>query len=169
MDIPVSNRGRYLYTVKLNVSFGEAAWILKQNWYKRRGQPWNTRLGNLFDLVAAWRKPGEVLYQDERLIPVEKGGVCVAYAQVDTDDYHDLMRFRWYINDEGYAQFRNKIMNQNVSMHRYLMNFPEGLVVDHIRWNRLDNRKTMLRVCTVAENNRNMSYRRADVVRTLLI
>jgi hypothetical protein len=45
-------------------------------------------------------------------------------------------------------------------MHRYLMDFPEGLVVDHVKWDRLDNRKNMLRPCTVAENNRNMSYRR---------
>jgi hypothetical protein len=110
--------------------------------------------------VSAWRNPNEVLYCDEGLVPVEKDGKCVAYAQVDPDDYADLMRFRWRVNAEGYAEFRNKILNTNVSMHRYIMNFPEGRVVDHIGWNRLDNRKHMLRSCTVAENNRNMSYKR---------
>ena len=100
MDVPVFNRGAHLYTVKLNVTGSEAFWILKQKWYKLRGQPMSKEFGNLFDLVAAWRKPGEILYLDE------------------------------------------------------------GLVVDHVRWNRLDNRKAWLRPCTVAENNRNMSYRR---------
>jgi len=160
MDVPVLNRGAHLYTVKLNVTGTEAFWILNQKWHKLRGQPRSKKFGNLFDIVADWRKPGEVLYIDEGLVPVERDGRCVAYAQVDPDDYHDLMRFRWSVNEEGYAQFRNKIVGMTVSMHRYLMDFPEGLVVDHIRWNRLDNRKTMLRPCTVAENNRNMSYRR---------
>lgn len=160
MDVPVVNRGAYLYTAKLNVTGPEADWILKQKWHKLRGQPMSREFGNLFDLVAAWRKPDEVLYHDKGLVPVERGGKCVAYTQVDPEDYHDLMRFAWSVNEEGYAQFHNKIMNMKVGMHRYLMDFPEGLVVDHVRWNRLDNRKTMLHPCTVAENNRNMSYRR---------
>jgi hypothetical protein len=37
------------------------------------------------------------------------------------------------------------------------MNFPEDLVVDHLTWNRLDNRKTHLKPCSQAENARNGS------------
>jgi hypothetical protein len=160
MDIPVLNKGAYLYTVKLNVTAREAEDILIHRWHKLKGQPWSKEFGNLFDIVNSWRNPGEVLYLDERLVPVFRGGKCVAYAQVDTEDHHDLMRFTWSVNAEGYAQFHNEIVNMTVSMHRYLMDFPEGLVVDHVEWNRLDNRKSMLNPCTVAENNRNMSYRR---------
>ena len=160
MDVPVLNKGAYLYTVKLNVSPPEADWILERKWHKLRGQPRSKEFGNLFDLVAAWRKPDEVLYHAEGLLPVERGGRCVAYAQIDPEDYHDLMRFRWVVDQEGYAQFYNEIMKVRVSMHRYLTDFPEGLVVDHVRWNRLDNRKSMLKPCTVAENNMNMSYKR---------
>jgi hypothetical protein len=40
-------------------------------------------------------------------------------------------------------------------MHRYVMDFPDSMVVDHLSWNRLDNRADHLRICTVAENNRN--------------
>lgn len=160
MDIPVLNKGAHLYTAKLNVTPPEADWILERKWHKLRGQPWSKEFGNLFDLVAAWRNPGEVLYLTEGLVPVLRQGRCVAYAQVDAEDHHDLMRFEWTVDHEGYAQFRNRILSMSVSMHRYLMDFPEGLVVDHIRWNRLDNRRSMLRICTVAENNRNMSYRR---------
>jgi hypothetical protein len=75
------------------------------------------------------------------------------------EDFQDLMRFRWYV-DQGTHIFETSSSNMNVAMHRYLLDFPEGRVVDHVRWNRLDNKKHMLRACTVAENNRNMSYRR---------
>jgi hypothetical protein len=160
MDVPVLNKGAHLYTAKLNVTAHEAEDVLAHRWHKLRGQPWSKDFGNLFDIVATWREPGEVLYIDEGLVPVERDGRCVAYARVDPEDRHDLMRFRWSVNDEGYAYFHNQIMNMKVSMHRYLMDFPKGLVVDHIKWNRLDNRKTMLRPCTVAENNRNMAHRR---------
>jgi hypothetical protein len=160
MDIPVLNKGEYLYTVKLNVTFQEAVWILKHKWHKLRGQPWNKSLGNLFEIVAAWRKPGEILYTDPRLVPLERNSVCVAYAQVSQEDHIDLMRFTWCISREGYAVFFNPLLRHEISMHRYLMDFPEKLVVDHVRWNRLDNRRHMLRACTWAENNRNMSYRR---------
>ena len=163
MDVPVLNKGAHLYTAKVNVTRPEAEWILERKWHKLRGQPWSKQFGNLFDIVSAWRKPDEILYIDEGLVPVCKDGKCVAYAQVDPEDYHDLMRFRWVVDREGYAQFRNEILRMNVSMHRYLMDFPEGLVVDHVKWNRLDNRKAFLRPCTVAENNRNMSYRREGV------
>jgi hypothetical protein len=160
MDVPVLNRGAYLYTAKLNVTRAEGDWILNQKWHKLKGQPWSKNFGYLFDLVAAWRKPDEVLYPVEGLVPLTRLGKCVAYAQVDPEDHHDLMRFEWMVDPEGYAQFRNRILGVNISMHRYLMDFPEGLVVDHVKWNRLDNRRSMLRPCTVADNNRNMSYTR---------
>ena len=160
MDVPVLNKGAWLYTAKLNVTGPELAWVLEHRWHKLRGQPWSKEFGNLYDLVASWRGPGEVLYSDEGLVPVMRLGKCVAYAQVDPGDHHDLMRFEWLVGAEGYAHFQNRVLGVNISMHRYVMDFPVGLAVDHIRWNRLDNRRAMLRPCTIAENNRNMSYRR---------
>lgn len=160
MDIPVLNKGAYLYMAKLNVTRPEADWILKHKWHKLRGQPRSVNFGNLFGVVAAWRKPGEVLYTDENLVPVHLHGKCVAYAEVDHEDRADLMRFHWFVDREGYARFRNEVLGLNISMHRYLMDFPDGLVVDHVKWNRLDNRRSMLKSCTVSENNRNMSYKR---------
>jgi len=37
-------------------------------------------------------------------------------------------------------------------MHRYLMNYPEGMVVDHIDGNSLNNSRKNLRVITQGEN-----------------
>ena len=43
-------------------------------------------------------------------------------------------------------------------MHRYLLNPPRGLTIDHINRNPLDNRKCNLRVCTQFINNQNQSH-----------
>jgi|SRR5699024_12026504 len=40
-------------------------------------------------------------------------------------------------------------------MHRVIMNPPEGMYVDHINNNKLDNRKSNLRLCTHMQNRHN--------------
>jgi hypothetical protein len=159
MEVPVTNHGTVLYTVLVNVTPEEHAHILKHKWYKLKGQPVSRGLGNLFNFVSKLRKPGEEVCETHRrdLVPVEHKGVIVTYARVDHEDVDDLKRHRWTLTREGYAQFWNGIMRMSYTMHRYVMNFPEELVVDHVGWNRLDNRKGMLRACTRAENARNGS------------
>jgi len=58
---------------------------------------------------------------------------------------------------KGYA--RGTVNGKRVKMHRYLMNFPRGLVIDHIDGNGLNNCKANLRLCTQAENARNVPAR----------
>jgi hypothetical protein len=159
MDLPILNKGSYLYTAKLNVTFEELEKLMRVPWYKLKGEPFNYRRGPLFKIIASWRNSDEILYHDERLIPVYKYGKCVAFAEIETMYYDELSKFKWKIH-EGYAMFFNDIMKMSIYMHRYIKNFPEDMVVDHVRWNRLDNRECMLRICTFSENNNNMSYRR---------
>ena len=162
MDVPVLNKGFYLYSVKINVTKIEYQWIIKHTWHKLRGQPRNYTLGYLFNIISLLRNDNEILYcNDKSLIPVyTNNSKCVAYAQIDPEDYDDVIRHKWYINNEGYAQFYNPIFKQYYSMHRYVMNFPTNLVIDHTHWNRLDNRKSMLRICTRSENSKNLSHKR---------
>ncbi len=93
-------------------------------------------------------------------IPLTQGRVTV----VDDEDYPLLSRFRWHVGMEGkkrdrpYA--RGTVFGRSVRMQRFVLNAPEGLVVDHINGDTLDNRKQNLRVCTNGENIRNSKARK---------
>lgn len=86
------------------------------------------------------------------------------FALVDDDDYERLMAMgKWRIGNDGYAvkskrkrKDTGEWTNEIVLMHRVIMNAPKGMCVDHIKFDRLDNRKSNLRLCTRTENNRNV-------------
>jgi hypothetical protein len=76
--------------------------------------------------------------------------------KVDDEDYPLLSRFTWYVSDTGYAmtQIRGK---KHIKMHHLVWGTIENkcLVIDHLNNNRLDNRKSNLRLCTQKENSNN--------------
>lgn len=80
-------------------------------------------------------------------------------AYVDAADYEELNRYTWQLVSAGYAARHEK--GKWVFMHRQIMNPPEGMQVDHIHRNRLDNTRAHLRICTASENARNRG-KRAD-------
>lgn len=73
---------------------------------------------------------------------------------VDEIDYFIVSQYRWHINDKGYAVWRGikDGKKQTVRMHRLITNAPDGMDVDHINRNRLDNRRQNLRVCSRKTN-----------------
>ena len=78
------------------------------------------------------------------------------YAIVDDSDYGWLNQLNWtYLkHPEGNeSAFRKEWpSNKTIYMHRLIMNAPEGLEVDHINRNRLDNRRCNLRLATRSQN-----------------
>ena len=77
------------------------------------------------------------------------------YALVDDEDYGWLSRYRWNHGKNGYAYtYRPKA----TLMHRLIMGYPET-EVDHINGNRLDNRRSNLRVATRRFNATNSGSR----------
>jgi hypothetical protein len=89
-------------------------------------------------------------------IPLTQGKV----ALVDDEDFDYLNQWKWYAAKMGkgiYAQ-RNQWDNgrsSTITMHRLLIEIPEGLMVDHINRNGLDNRKSNLRAVTAQQNRLN--------------
>jgi len=72
-----------------------------------------------------------------------------------------LAPFRWRVVN-NYAATGNNQTEPMVYMHRLIMQPPDGMVIDHINGNKLDNRKCNMRVCTDLQNRFNNRPRRAS-------
>lgn len=67
---------------------------------------------------------------------------------IDKDDYDIIKNYKFNIDSNGY------VVNWKVGkLHRYIMGeIPQGMVIDHINGNKLDNRKCNLRFATIQQN-----------------
>ena len=96
---------------------------------------------------------------------------------IDEEDWDRVKKYKWNVrvrpntnyvranipNPEG--GFRNRPRKDGspggtkrestLSMHRFIMDAPKGMQVDHINGNGLDNRKCNLRICTKSDNAKN--------------
>lgn len=72
---------------------------------------------------------------------------------VDLEDFAKIKDLSWYESSVGYMHHKGQ--GKVLQLHRIITNAPEGMVVDHINHNKLDNRKSNLRICTQAENCQN--------------
>jgi len=88
-----------------------------------------------------------------RYIPLTRG----LHAIVDAEDYEWLSQYKWQAHrtPSGGIYAVHGTSRGQVFMHRMIMRPPEGMVVDHINGNGLDNRRCNLRICTPPENSRN--------------
>jgi hypothetical protein len=80
-------------------------------------------------------------------------------ALVDEEDYERVNQHKWYWGcSHRYAVYFESRdgWRKSHTMHRFIMNPPKDMVVDHINHNRLDNRRSNLRVCTRSQNSRNV-------------
>ena len=91
-----------------------------------------------------------------RRIPLTQG----KYAIVDPEDFERLNRHKWYAANLSHTFYAERIImvrkrRVHIMMHREIIRVPDGMFVDHINHNGLDNRKANLRPATYVENNRN--------------
>lgn len=76
---------------------------------------------------------------------------------IDKADYKFVSGYRWRISTQGYVVANSKdLTNRVVFLHRIIMDVDDKSIVDHIDWNKRDNRKTNLRICSKSENNVNI-------------
>ena len=81
------------------------------------------------------------------------------YIKIDKDDYDRVSKYKWHIrkvyrdnNNDFYVGYNSG--GKTVLLHRFIMNCPENMVVDHINNDVSDNRKVNLQICTIKENTR---------------
>lgn len=77
--------------------------------------------------------------------------------KVDKQDKHLLDERTWTINTAGYAVSR--IGGKLLYLHRVILNPVDGQMVDHINHDKLDNRRSNLRICTNRQNTSNQQLR----------
>lgn len=63
----------------------------------------------------------------------------------------------------GICKRKGKDMRRTIPLHRWILNCPKHLQVDHINRNPLDNRKCNLRKVTTRENNWNKRNNRSNI------
>ena len=108
---------------------------------------------NLQGVPASTGKPEGYCFMKE--IKLTQGKV----ALVDDEDFKWLSYFKWFAHK--YSNNRHRVIAYykvarrkyaSLYMHRLIMNAPDGLEIDHIDHNPLNNQKSNLRLVTHTEN-----------------
>ena len=90
-------------------------------------------------------------------IPLTRG----KFALVDKEDYEWVSKQKWLFS-QGYAcrSRHTKMINGHRQMwrefmHRVILCPPDGYFTDHINSDKLDNRRSNLRICNKSQNSSN--------------
>ena len=113
----------------------------------------------VFSKHSIFRRPLFILGDTMKQIQLSKGKVAI----VDDDDYEYISQWKWHAHFNAILRTWSAIRKEKgengkyrqVFMHNKIMNAPDGFEVDHINHDRLDNRRSNLRICTHKENTFN--------------
>jgi hypothetical protein len=110
-----------------------------------------------------------ILYNDYAEMVIESKTYGDIFVKIDLEDVERCKKHCWHahydknIKDYYFLSRCRDNHKHIISLHRYIMNAPENLVVDHINHNPLDNRKSNLRICTMLQNNHNKKRQNDDI------
>lgn len=78
---------------------------------------------------------------------------------IDLEDFNKVKDICWHIDNNGYV--KGKVKGKETTLHRYIMNCPDGYYIDHIhgKKSRNNNCKNNLRIVTVSQNGMNVATR----------
>lgn len=87
-----------------------------------------------------------------KTIYLSQGRTCI----IDDVDFDTVSQYKWSFDPKGYA-FRNspRPNRKVIYLHRFLLQPKQKEYCDHINGDKLDNRRSNLRICTNAQNTRN--------------
>ena len=104
------------------------------------------------------KDPNEIIMHEDyaEIILYDKNCNEKDRALIDLDDVYKVKQYKWCLDAYGYV-IGGK--DKKIRLHRFIMNCPDDMVVDHINLNPLNNRKSNLRICTKQQNEMNRPTR----------
>jgi hypothetical protein len=101
-----------------------------------------------------------------RLVPVTNGKGNTVHAKVSPEDADSLSRYRWHTVQGYVARNGGEGEALGVYIHRQILGrtHGDGTIVDHINRDKLDNRRTNLRLVTPTESARNTPSRKGTSI-----
>ncbi len=93
-------------------------------------------------------------------IPLTRG----KFALVDDCDFDDLSKHKWFCTRVGYAARNSRLSDdcgrgKLLYMHRILLGAQKGQEVDHVNFDKLDNRRCNIRLASSRQNKCNRPIR----------
>ena len=91
--------------------------------------------------------------------------ICGYRIIISACDADKVAAYRWHISRNNRARgvyFSTYIRKtsherKKIMLHRFILNAPSGMMVDHANCNTLDNRRENLRICTPRQSAKNIS------------
>ena len=81
-------------------------------------------------------------------------------ALVDDEDYEKVNQYKWYPHKAHKGFYASRCSSKKtILMHRFVLGAEDSVQVDHINGDKLDNRKTNLRLCNNSQNHANGGVR----------
>ena len=113
------------------------------------------RLGRIIDTSSRSTKDrNEIrIHEEYAEIVLYEGNVESSFTIVDSEDVSKVRTHKWSVMDNGYVV--TKVNGKSLLLHRLIKDCPPDMTVDHINHNKLDNRRSNLRICTQQENSFN--------------
>ena len=98
-------------------------------------------------------EPNEIILHENyaEILLYNRQGKVTHSAFIDLEDVERVNKYTWGRSANQYVECREL----NIYLHRFIMNCPKDMEVDHINHNGLDNRKENLRIVTHKQNKFN--------------
>lgn len=82
-------------------------------------------------------------------------------ALVEDEDFELVNKHSWFYCNGYASSYIGGYVNskkKQTKMHRMIMDAPWNKEVDHVNGNKLDNRRSNLRICSMADNKKNKGF-----------